>query len=123
MSILSIPRSFKRMLTFLPRKAHLPYIRRSLRVEYNASDLTEEEALLISHNLAYDQRAARRLLKDSGKTAVQLVLESPHQKPRANWKRRLERWLMRMEGSESFAMAHNRIMLPEHRKDVVEEWW
>lgn len=123
MSVFSFPRNLRRMLTFLPQKRYLPYIRKALRTEYNASDLSEDEALLISHGLAYDQAAARHLLKTSGKTAVQLVAESPYTKPRANWRKRLKRWLMRMEGSESFEAAHNRLMLPEHRKDIVEEFY
>lgn len=123
MSLLSFPRGFRRMLTFIPRKAHLPYIRKALRVEYNASDLTESEALLISHGLAYDKAGAKRLMVDTGKSDIELVEESPHKKPRANWKKRFQRWLMRLEGSETFAVAHNRLMIPEYRKDVVEEFY
>ncbi len=120
MSLFTLPRQFKRMLTWLPRKAYLPYIRKTLRNDYDAADLTPDEALLISGNLAYDKRAASRLLKESGKTAAQLVSENPRRAPKPDKRRRFRRWLMSMEGSVSFEVAHNRLQLPEHRRDIVE---
>jgi hypothetical protein len=116
-----LPKQFHRFLTILPRKAYLPYIRRTLRVEYNTNELTPDEALLIAGNVAYDKQAAARLLKESGKTAAQLVIENPRRKPRAKWKRRLHRWLMSLEGSESFAAAHNRCLASDYRKELYEE--
>jgi len=121
MSLFNLPHAFRRYLTFLPKKAYLPYIRRTLRVDYNTADLTPDEALLIAGNLAYDKQAAARLLKLSGKTAAQILSEHPRRKPRANWKRRLHRWLMSVEGSESFTAAHNRCQSPEYRKELYEE--
>jgi|SRR5690242_15416561 len=121
MSIFNLPHQLRRYLTFLPKKAHLPYIRRALRVDYNTADLTPDEALLIAANLAYDKQGAIRLMRESGKPALQLVIESPRRKPRANWKRRLHRWLMSLEGSETFAAAHNRCQSPEYRKELYEE--
>jgi len=121
MSIFNLPQQFHRFLTILPRKAHLPYIRRALRVEYNTNDLTPDEALLIAGNLAYDKQGAGRLMRITGKSAAQLVSENPRRKPRAKWRRRLHRWLMSIEGSESFAAAHNRCLSPEYRNDVYEE--
>jgi hypothetical protein len=120
-NVFRLPRQLHRLLTYLPKKAHLPTIRKTLRNDYNASDLTADEALLIAASLAYDKRGAALLMQESGKSAVQLVKENPKRKRRANWKRRFVRWLMRVEGSESFAAAHNRCQLPEFRKEIFDD--
>lgn len=90
-------------------------------MDYNASDLTPEEALLISANLAYDKVAAARLMKESGKSASQLVEENPRRKPRAKKMKRLLAWLRRLEGSESLAAVTAQIQAPEYRQDVYED--
>lgn len=121
MSLLRFPFQFHKMLTRLPIQAHLPRIQRRLRSDYDAAELTPDEALLISANVAYDKAAASYLLRTSGKTAVQLVLESPRRKARPNWRRRLRTWFQSLDGSESFTSAYNRTLLPEHRKDIIDD--
>lgn len=120
MSLFRLPRQMHRLLTYLPRQAYLPYIRRTLRSEYEAKDLTPEEALLISANVAYDKASAAYLLRSTGKSAAQLAAENPKRKPVPNWRRRLKTWFMSLEGSEPLGKAYNRTLLPENRKDIVE---
>lgn len=118
---LRLPKNLHTLLTYLPKQAQLPRIRRALRTDYDAADLTPDEALLISAALAYDKRGAARLLQESGKPAWQIVRENPRKKARANWRKRLRTWLRSLEGSESLAQAYNRTLFPDNRKDILDD--
>lgn len=121
-NFLRLPKNLHTLLTYLPKQAQLPRIRRALRTDYDAADLTPDEALLISAALAYDKRGAARLLKESdGKPAWQIVRENPRRKVRANWRKRLRTWFRTLEGSETLAQAYNRTLYPENRKDVLND--
>lgn len=120
-SFLRLPKNLHTLLTYLPKQAHLPRIRRALRNDYNAADLTPDEALLISAALAYDKRGAARLLAESGKPAWQIVRDNPRRKVRPNWQKRLRTWFRTLEGSETLAQAYNRTLFPDNRKDILDD--
>lgn len=110
-------RKLWRVLRHVTLHQRLPYLRRRLRVDYDITTLTPDEALLIAGNLAYDQAGARYLLKSTGKTAIQLLAENPHQEYRPNMKKRFHSWLMRLEGSMTFEVANSYIHSPEYREN------
>lgn len=97
----------------------LPRLDNSLTVNYDRTALTEDERLILLRGVAKDPAEARRIMREYGASnAVELLALLP--KPKINWRRRLRRWLLTLEGSHQSDPSKDSFWPPGHSNNYIE---
>lgn len=79
-------------------REQLPRLENSLTARYDPMALNDDERLILLAGVAKDPAEARRIMSEYGATnAIELLKLLPKRK--INWRGRLHRWLLSLEGS------------------------
>lgn len=92
-----------RLLFGLKTREKLPRLPRHLANEFDHRLVDQAEAQILARTAARDRRGIERLMARHGvETAEELAALIPYQKPKADWRKRLDGWLQRLAGETPY---------------------
>lgn len=98
----------------------LPRLENSLTVGYHRESLTIDEELILLRGVAKDPAEARRMMKEYGAAnAIELLKLLPAHK--INWRRRLRRWLLTLEGSHQSDPTQDKLWPVNHSQNYLDK--